>query len=544
MDSGRVIFVFALILQYFSCTVSFVWTGEINLPQGKVRGKVDWQNGYNAYLGIPYASVTKRFQEANPAPKWSGTMFATNGSINCNQYSELLKTPVGQEDCLVANVFTPIRQNNDLLPVMVFVHGGGFDFGSNSNLLFNPKYFIQKDVIVVTINYRVGAFGFLCLYGTEATGNIGLKDQLAALQWIKDNIQAFGGNPNTMTVFGESAGATAIHYMITTGKHEGLFDKAILQSGTVLMPNKIDPNPVKTASMVASKMGFNSEDPKELLEIFQNASTDEIIKASRVDAKNQPLKLYLFRPCVESPVIENKSFITAYPKQLVDSPICDTNLDIILGYNNKEGIKQAGQYDSNGLKNLNSTLSDIIPENILFTNESEKEALTEEIRKFYFKKGIDHDSLIDYFSDTVIMYPSFASGNSLLSSNIRLYNYFFKYDSFRNLYKSVSGLPQKPGATHADELFYMFDPLVFNLVPLPAVSPTPEDLKMINTITTLWTNFAKRRRPSSCTTADWNRSKKGDLQFLQLDSEVKMIPLPNPERLLFWDRVYKRYSSL
>ncbi|XP_034827168.1 esterase E4-like [Maniola hyperantus] len=541
MDNRRVLLVFAITIQCLSFTQSFyIWTSEITLAQGKLRGKVDWSNGYIAYLGIPYASVTKRFQEAGSAPTWNGTMFAFDGSIKCSQYFEALKSPIGQEDCLVANIFTPMKEYNYLLPVMVFIHGGGYDFGSNTDLIFNPKYFIQKDVIVVTINYRLGAFGFLCLPGTEATGNIGLKDPIAALQWIKNNIQAFGGNPNTLTIFGESAGASSIHYMITSGKYKGLFHKAILQSGSILMPNKFDPNPIKAASTVASKMGFKTEDPNELLKIFQNASSNDIIEASRVDGKNQPLKLYIFRPCEESPVIENKSFVTATPRELVESLILDPNLDIILGYNDKEGIKQAGQYDSNGLKDLNSSLSDIIPENLIFNDESEREALTQDIRKFYFQKGIDHDSLIDFFSDTVMIYPSITTTNSLLSSNITVYNYYFKYDSLRNLYKFVSPLPLKPGATHADELFYMFDPIIFNFVPV--LPPMENDHRMINTLTALWTSFAKTRRPSSLTTPEWIQSKKDNLKFMQLDTEFKIIPLPNKERFMFWDRVYKQYS--
>lgn len=383
-----------------------------------------------------------------------------------------------------------MNQDCNLLPVMVYVHGGGFDTGSNNVQLLNPTYFVRKDVIMVTINYRIGAFGFLCLHEAEATGNIGLKDAIAALKWVKNNIKAFGGDPNSITVFGESAGATAVHYMITTGKYKGLFDKAILQSGSVLMPNKIDLDPIGTASIVASKMGYKTKDPKELLKVFQNSTADDIIEASRVDSKNQPLKMYRFRPCVERP-IDTKSFITSTPKELIEATESDSNLSMILGVNNAEGIAQAGKYDSNGLKTLNSTLSDIIPVNIKFKDESEKEQLTEDIREFYFKNGINYDSLIDFFSDSVVIYSSLASALSLLSSNVTMYNYYFKYDSSRNFYKFKYGLPNKPGASHADDLMYMFDPVQFETTPVPP--PEGNDLRIINIITRLWTNFAKTR---------------------------------------------------
>ncbi|VVC93880.1 unnamed protein product, partial [Leptidea sinapis] len=441
-------------------------TDEIILSQGKLRGVK--LNGYNAYLGVPYASVVKRYREAGPEPSWSGTFLAINGNIKCNQMLPIVNTPVGQEDCLVANIYTPSNTKARNLPVMVFIHGGGFYYGSNTNLLYDPKYLVQKDVIVVAINYRLGAFGFLCLNGTEATGNMGFKDQIASLRWINRNIETFGGDPNMVTLIGESAGATSVHYILLYEQAKGLFRRAILESGSILIPVSFGENPLDDARNFVSKLGSTATDPFEILKFMEERDATEIIKGSFVNTKNDIKRPYIFKPCAEDPQSQS-AFITTSPRKLLKSAKLDPDVDVIIGFNDKEGIMFAGLFNTDGIRHLNNDFSRIIPRNLKFKNKEEKINFEESVKKFYFDNkpisSTNYSGLINYFTDYIMIYPAIESTETLLTNNLNVYNYLFAYDSMRNLNKIVSGLPFTPGANHADELFYIFDPIIYKLLP-------------------------------------------------------------------------------
>lgn len=372
---------------------------------------------------------------------------------------------------------------------MVFIHGGGFYWGSNTNLLYNPKYLLKKEVIVVTVNYRLGAFGFLCLKNQGAPGNVGLKDQVAALKWIQRNIEYFGGNPNSVTLFGESVGAASINYLLVSPTAKGLFHRAILQSGSMLMPQAIDDDPIASASLVAARLGYNTTDPDELLNIFTKVAEDDIIKASYRDQTNDAFAPYVFRPCIETPSTE--AVITAAPRDILKSSNLSSNITVIIGYNDKEGIKWASKYNSNGFRDLLENFTQIVPENLDFPNAEGKNTFIRDAIRVYFDNKTSSDDvlegLIDYFSDAYIMYPSVLTTEYLLRyTNVSVYNYYFKYDSNRNLAKMASGLRRVPGADHADELFYLFEPVIYQ--PLRTIT---NDVRMINRMTTMWADFSR-----------------------------------------------------
>lgn len=372
---------------------------------------------------------------------------------------------------------------------MIFIHGGGFYWGSNTNLLYNPKYLLKKEVIVVTVNYRLGAFGFLCLKNQGAPGNVGLKDQIAALKWIQRNIEYFGGNPNSVTLFGESVGAASINYLLVSPTAKGLFHRAILQSGSMLMPQAIDDDPIASASLVAARLGYNTTDPDELLNIFTKVAEDDIIKASYRDQTNDAFAPYVFRPCIETPSTE--AVITAAPRDILKSSNLSSNITVIIGYNDKEGIKWASKYNSNGFRDLLENFTQIVPENLDFPNAEGKNTFIRDAIRVYFDNKTSSDDvlegLIDYFSDAYIMYPSVLTTEYLLRyTNVSVYNYYFKYDSNRNLAKMASGLRRVPGADHADELFYLFEPVIYQ--PLRTIT---NDVRMINRMTTMWADFSR-----------------------------------------------------
>jgi bile salt-stimulated lipase len=240
---------------------------------------------------------------------------AINENIECQQAIKIeSQYTIGTEDCLILNVYTPLNKPNRLLPVMIFIHGGGFFQRSASPAIYGPEYLIKKDVILVTINYRLNVQGFLCLGIKEAPGNAGLKDQVAALKWVQRNVRAFGGDPDNVTLFGESAGGSSVSYHVLSPMSKGLFHKAIIQSGSSLCSWSTQYNPVYLASLLARTFGFHSRDPHELYKFYMNANDADLI-VNRVPRKegNIIISEILFTPCVEEIIEGEEPFLTALP---------------------------------------------------------------------------------------------------------------------------------------------------------------------------------------------------------------------------------------
>jgi para-nitrobenzyl esterase len=202
-----------------------VWTGS-----GAVRGAA--AGNTRVFEGIPYAAPPVgelRWRAPRPAARWQGVRDATAPGPACAQLPGELPDGSTSEDCLYLNVTAPagaVRR-----PVVVWVHGGGFFMGAGAN--YDARRFAGRgDVVVVTINYRLGVFGFFGLPGLEGSGTFGLADQQAALRWVRANIGAFGGDPHNVTVAGQSAGAMSVCAQLTSPSAAGLFDRAVLQSGS------------------------------------------------------------------------------------------------------------------------------------------------------------------------------------------------------------------------------------------------------------------------------------------------------------------------
>ena len=216
--------------QHRSGSALVVTVGDGQL-RGKQVGKTD------EYLGIPYAAPPVgplRWRAPQPPARWHGTRAATLFAPHCPQPVGVFGRASMSEDCLYLNVFAPVEVRRSGLPVMVWIHGGAFVGGESDD--YNPSGLVDDGVIVVTINYRLGALGFLAHpaladHRGGPAGDYGLMDQQAALQWVHSNIQAFGGDPANVTLFGESAGGQSVLLQLTSPGARGLFAKAIAESG-------------------------------------------------------------------------------------------------------------------------------------------------------------------------------------------------------------------------------------------------------------------------------------------------------------------------
>lgn len=265
----------------------------INTTGGQVQGETlscGLFCEYFSFKNIPYAAPpvgNLRFRApVDPAP-WSGVRDATQHGFACPSNSFL--SPNVDEDCLNLNVYTKSLTQN--LPVMVWIHGGSFSGGNGHTFTYGPDHLVDEDVMFVTINYRLGALGFLSTEDSNAPGNYGMKDMIKALQWVRKNIAAFGGDPNNVTIFGESAGGAAVHCkslsdyipkkklttsssfpdLILSPTARGTFHKAISQSGSALNPWAFQTNPRDVAYQLARDLGLPD-----------TMSTSELIAALRI----------------------------------------------------------------------------------------------------------------------------------------------------------------------------------------------------------------------------------------------------------------------
>jgi para-nitrobenzyl esterase len=207
----------------------------VKIDSGLVAGS---GTAVRSYKGIPYAAPPTgdlRWKPPQPAKTWKGIRVAKNFPAPCPQM-QLAPGPQPSEDCLGLNVWTPARSPQEKLPVMVWIHGGGFIIGASSQSVYDGEPLASQGVVLVTLNYRLGIFGFLAHPGLSkesprgVSGNYGMLDMIAGLEWVKRNIGAFGGDPQNVTIFGESAGGTAVCLLMVAPQAKGLFQRVISES--------------------------------------------------------------------------------------------------------------------------------------------------------------------------------------------------------------------------------------------------------------------------------------------------------------------------
>lgn len=247
----------------------------VTTTAGELRGRSE--EGVAVFRGIPFAAPptgTRRFAPPVPPDPWSGVADAGAFGPRAPQNPSLLEQMLGaedegyDEDCLRLNVWAP--EGADGLPIMMWIHGGAFETGTGAITWYDGSRLARRGVVVVTINYRLGALGFLHLApfadGFEGSGNVGLLDQVAALQWVRDNAAAFGGDPNQVCIFGESAGAMSVASLLAVPAASGLFGRAILQSGAAAHVHEA-PAAEEVARIFLAEVGVEPGDVGRLREL-------------------------------------------------------------------------------------------------------------------------------------------------------------------------------------------------------------------------------------------------------------------------------------
>lgn len=276
----------------------------VRVAGGEVRGAEG--DGVVRFWSIPFAAPPvgeRRFAPPEPREPWSGVLDATRRGPSAPQNPSLLETSLGadsfamDEDCLALSVFTP-GLDDGARPVLVWIHGGGFETGSPTTPWYDGANLARRGVVVVTVGYRLGALGFCHLEEVRGSGNAGLLDQVAGLRWVRDHVAAFGGDPDQVTVFGESAGAMSIGGLLGLPAADGLFRRAILQSGAVQNVHH-ETVAARVTEQVAAAAGVS-----RTVEALRALPIDELLAAQSRVARRRPFEDGLaFQPVVDGDVI-------------------------------------------------------------------------------------------------------------------------------------------------------------------------------------------------------------------------------------------------
>lgn len=295
----------------------------VELPNGKLRGRDN--GGYYSYESIPYAEPPLgelRFEAPRPyTRKWQKTFDATQPPVKCIQWNQFIAEDdklTGSEDCLTVNVYKPKNKSRSSFPVIAHIHGGAFMFGCAVD--HGHETFMKSgNVIVVKISYRVGPIGFLSTGDAELTGNFGLKDQRLALQWIKNNIHRFGGEPENILAVGHSAGGASVHLQMLQKDFNQLAKVAVSLSGNALNPWVVQQGARRRAFEMGRIVGCGQlSDSQELKKCLKIKDASQIVSAVRQFLVFDYVPFTAFGPVVESANAAD-AFITEHPTDIIKS---------------------------------------------------------------------------------------------------------------------------------------------------------------------------------------------------------------------------------
>ncbi|XP_011695647.1 PREDICTED: esterase E4-like [Wasmannia auropunctata] len=546
----------------------------LRVKQGEVQGileeNVFGSHDYYSFKGIPFAAPPVgplRFKDPEPPASWEDVRDASKcGEVSAQLYPpipplqpSLDKVVIGQEDCLYLNIYVPYNiytKNGN--PVMVWIHGGGYIFGTGNDSQDKPDYLMAKDVILVTISYRLGALGFLNLGHEEASGNQGLKDQVAALKWIKENIEVFSGDSNNITVFGVSAGSICTHLLTLSSLSKDLFHKAILQSGVSTcdwaMMNLPGDNPTANSFKLASKLGNDSTDPATVIKFLrEKVSVDEIIqKQYEVLIPEEAFTRFVpFGPTIDDKA--KKPFLPRPVSELLDN---DNNIPIIVGHTSHEyiffytGLAAAPNALNTWYASLPLLVKNFKKAQGEITDSETINNLTTCVKRRYFNNVTNFTqksipSLIRFLSDEHFTRPikDFVDRRRK-TKQAPTYFYNFSYiGNQMTLAKAMGNTLTALGASHTDDLAYLFyEPICKNNDPNGKDPPAigTNDRKILEILTRMWTNFAKTGDPTSVldkyVTTTWRPATANNFHRLNIgDVTVQLAHISNCERVEEWE---------
>ena len=482
----------------------------VKVAEGLVQ--VTSEGGLTVYKGIPFAAPpvgNLRWKAPQPAAKWEGvkqtTKFAPAPMQGGNPQSGK------SEDCLYLNIWTPAKSANEKIPVLVWIYGGGFSFGSTSDPVHNGEHLARKGVVLVSIAYRVGQLGFLALpelneeNPKHVSGNYDLLDQIAGLQWIKDNIAAFGGDPGKVTIFGESAGGISVSMLCASPLAKGLFHGAISQSGGSFGPTRPTTFPGENMKTLQQA----TTDGKAFL---QKSGVSSIADLRKIEADKLPMGFGMpgAWPIVDGYVIPDDQHKLYQAGKYNDIPV-------LIGYNSDEGAsfsrEKTPEEFVNGVKARYGKFADDL------------------IKAYPVGEKTVPKTARDLARDAAFGWQtwSWAQLQAKTGKSKVFYYYFDQHPDYPEDSPRFGF-----GSPHGQDVAYVF-------MHLDKSKPetTKSDLEISEAMGTYWTNFAKFGDPNSKEVPKWPAFSDANPEVMVLGPTPHIGPVPSVESLKVLDAYFE-----
>ena len=479
----------------------------ISVSGGLIEGKIT-ETGLRTFMSVPYAAPPVgelRWAPTASVIPWEGVLLAKEAGPACMQPEGLGGDFYGEtdiemdEDCLLLNVWTRAKNEEDQLPVMVWIHGGGLVIGQGST--YPGDLLTSKGVVLVTVNYRLGRFGFFAHpeltdeNPNKVSGNQGLRDQIASLKWVRDNIERFGGDPDNVTIFGESAGSLSMSLLQASPLAKGLFHKVIGESGGAFQPmtyrDQVKSYSPMHSEAIGEKFGraLNEEGEDISLEEMRGHSQEELMTAFNSDPIFSD---YNHLAIVDGEVIPEE-VATIFGKGL------QADVPVMIGSNSDEGTAFMPFFyplfgeGVEGFQNYVASTS---------LSEMDKDEIAREYPSATDEQA--EDSWAQLFADEDFTYPMRAWARSMENVSSDAYLYWFTW------VPPVENSEQL-GSFHAAELGYVFGNLT-----LFGAKPTEADQQFSEMMSTIWTQFAKTGNPNGPGLPEWTPYTSDNEAYVEL----------------------------
>ncbi|XP_035971029.1 cocaine esterase isoform X2 [Halichoerus grypus] len=497
---------------------------------GQVRGSLvhvkDTDVGVHTFLGIPFAKPPLgplRFAPPEPPEPWSGVKDGTSHPAVCLQNITIMNAvalkllnktlPVTSmsEDCLYLSVYTPAyAREGSSLPVLVWIHGGGLVTGMAS--MYDGSVLAAfEDVVVVTIQYRLGVLGFFSTGDKHAPGNWGYLDQVAALRWVQQNIAYFGGDPGLVTIFGQSAGGTSVSSHVVSPMSQGLFHRAIMESGVALLPGLIVSSASAVSTMVANLSACGQVDSEALVGCLRGKTEEEFLAISQ--------------PFMITPGVVDGTFLPRHPRELLASADFQP-VPSIIGVNNDE----YGWLIPSTMK-IPDTRKEMDRETVKSILQQVSPTLSVDLwMEEYMGDSGDPQTLRAQFSemmgDCIFVIPTLQVANF---QRLHAPVYFYEFQHRPSFLKDVR--PPHVRADHGDELLFVFGTLSWR----GYIEVTEEEKLLSRKMMKYWANFARNGDPNGEGLPHWPVFDQEE-QYLQLNTQPAVGRALKAHRLQFWTK--------
>lgn len=486
---------------------------SVKTQDGLVSGKLVGEDSVKTFMGIPFAAVPVgklRWKAPQPVSPWEGVKECVANPASAIQnppvpffaWSEeflIPPTPIS-EDCLYLNVWTDAEKSDEKRPVMVWIHGGGFTGGSGTVPLYDVEELAKKGIVVVTINYRLGVLGFLSHpelskeSDSGTSGNYGVLDQIAALKWVKNNISQFGGDPENVTIAGQSAGSMSVNVLVSSPLAKGLFNKAIAQSGAMF-------------NYDGGRSGRNIEMAEKAGEEFMEKTGAGSLEALRQIPADSLLKLGgAFWPYKDGNIIPldfDETFISGKANQI----------KLLTGWNADDNVSFGGP---------------MTPEQFRAQAKEKYQDRAEEYLKLFTASTPEElEETRSTLSEMMFGYQNFTWAK--IQSDLAPQSSY--------LYHFTRIPPGEPnyGAFHSAEFSYSFHTLKYWNRPF-----TDLDYKLEDVMSQYWVNFVKSGNPNGDGLPNWPAFSSDNPMLMELGDEIQAIKPPHLEQIQFLESMYMK----